>query len=62
MDPDPFHSFQYVVECKSIYKTKGNLDRLVAKSKTHLVVITFLQSIKIDVSDTFSHIVKPMTI
>ena len=62
MDPVPFHSFQYVVECKQIYKTKENLDRLVAKSKTHLVVITFLQSIKIDVSDTFSHIVKPMTI
>lgn len=51
-----------VLGCKWVFKIKQNLNGLIARYKAHLVAKGFHQSPSIDYTETFSLVVKPITI
>lgn len=58
----PLSGSQNVVSCKWVFRIKWNLDGILSKYKAHLVAKGFHQWLGVDFHETFSHVVKPVTI
>ncbi|CAH9077043.1 unnamed protein product [Cuscuta europaea] len=58
----PFDNTKNIVGCKWIYKTKYHSDGSVERHKAQLVAQGFNQQAGIDFSETFSPVIKPITV
>lgn len=58
----PHTQDMHVVDHKWVFKTKLNLDVYLQKLKARLVAKDFQQTIRVDYFETFSLVVKPITI
>jgi hypothetical protein len=51
-----------LIDCKWVYKLKHKADSSIDRHKALLVAKGFKQHLGIDYDDTFSHVLKPVTI